>query len=81
MDEDVITDLKQFIVAAARQELHDVAHKSDLEKFATKEDVAMLVGDAKTEILDAIGDAMDANTDEQIADLHRQFAALSPKAA
>jgi hypothetical protein len=78
MNDDMIADLKQFIVAAVRQELHDVARKSDVDRLDKK------IDSTKTEILDAIGDVMSANTDaidEQLADHGRRLTALEAKAA
>ena len=68
MNEDVINDFKQFIVATIRQEMSDVARKSDIEQLDKK------IDDTRNEILEAIGDTMAANTqatDEQL-DNHEQ---------
>ena len=71
MNEDVITDLKQFIAATIRQKLSGFATKDDLKSLATKSDLDTQIKGLRSEMntrfddmdakLDAIADAYAGN--------------------
>ena len=81
MDSDTIADLKQFISAEMHQ--HTTQLEIRLEKKIHKV-VNEVVGDAKNEILEAIGDTMttrDEVVDEQLTDHEHRLTRLEQKAA
>jgi len=96
MDQTVIDDLKQFILALFSQQTADMVTKDDLKNFATKDDLKNLatkddiarldkkIDDRIDEVLVAIGDTMATHSeaiDEQLGDHETRIATLESKAA
>ncbi|MEJ0073612.1 MAG: hypothetical protein WDN27_06115 [Candidatus Saccharibacteria bacterium] len=94
MNEDVITDLKQFIATTVSQQFYGVATKEDLKGLATKEDLAKLDQklSAKIDVLEqkvdsiqaSIGDALvtsNDTSDAQLKDHERRITLLEQRPA
>jgi hypothetical protein len=87
MDEDVITDLKQFITATVSQQLAGVATKDDLKNLATKDDVAELrteMNQRFSEVQSSIGEALSTSNDAvgtQLEDHEQRLVKLESKTA
>jgi archaellum component FlaC len=75
MNEEVISDLKQFIAATVSQQMSGFVTKDDLKDLATKDDIARLEGEVtgiKDEITGIKGDL--ARVEHKVDDLQEAVA-------
>jgi hypothetical protein len=86
MNDDTITDLKQFITATLSQQFSNYVTKDDITELATKSDLKKLETKLETKI-DNIQNAIDESAipfthavDDQVQDHERRLKRLETKA-